>query len=77
LDCGFAPHEEEEERCKEVNMFFIWTHESRRCKTSISFLILQNQQRVCHTLAFAIYIEKYLKAKEEFMETQILHHAKI
>jgi hypothetical protein len=26
----------------------------------------------------AIYIKKYLKAKEEeFMETQILHHAKI
>jgi hypothetical protein len=25
----------------------------------------------------AIYIAKYLKAKEEFMETQILHHAKI
>jgi hypothetical protein len=25
----------------------------------------------------AIYIKKYLKAKEEFMETQIFHHAKI
>jgi hypothetical protein len=27
--------------------------------------------------SLAIYIEKYLKAKEEFMETQIFHHAKI
>jgi hypothetical protein len=25
----------------------------------------------------AIYIKKYLKAKEEFMETQIFHRAKI
>jgi hypothetical protein len=25
----------------------------------------------------AIYIKKYLKAKEEFMETQIFHHPKI
>jgi hypothetical protein len=31
-------------------------------------------------VAFAIYIKKYLKAKEEeeeFMETQIFHHTKI
>jgi hypothetical protein len=25
----------------------------------------------------AIYIKKYLKAKEKFMETQIFHHTKI
>jgi hypothetical protein len=25
----------------------------------------QQQQGVCHTMAFAIYIKKYLKAKEE------------
>jgi hypothetical protein len=33
---------------------------------------------VCHTMAFAIYIKKYLKAKERrIMETQIFHQAKI
>jgi hypothetical protein len=34
---------------------------------------------VCHTLyGLAIYIKKYLKAKEErIMETQIFHPAKI
>jgi hypothetical protein len=31
--------------------------------------------RVCHIVAFP-FILKHLKAKEEFMETQILHHAK-
>jgi hypothetical protein len=27
-------------------------------------------------VALPIYIKKYLKAKEKFMETQIFHHAK-
>jgi hypothetical protein len=34
------------------------------------------QQGVCHIVALPIYIKKYLKAKEKFMETQIFHHAK-
>jgi len=34
------------------------------------------QQGVCHIVALPIYIKKYLKAKEKYMETQIFHHAK-
>jgi len=41
----------------------------------ICFLNTKNKQTnkgvMCHTVAFAIYIKKCLKAKEEFMETQI------
>jgi hypothetical protein len=32
---------------------------------------------VCHTEALAIYIQRYLKAKEESWKTQIFHHTKI
>ncbi len=35
-----------------------------------------NNKSVSHC-GLAIYIKKYLKAKEELLETQILHHAKI
>jgi hypothetical protein len=37
----------------------------------------QNKTRgVLHRHGLAIYIKKYLEAKEEFMKTQIFHHAK-
>jgi hypothetical protein len=36
----------------------------------------QTRGRVTH-YGLAIYIKKYLKAKEEFWETQIFHHTKI
>jgi hypothetical protein len=37
-----------------------------------------NKTRGVSNYGLAIYIKKYyLKAKEEFMETQIFHHAKI
>jgi hypothetical protein len=36
-----------------------------------------NRQGVCHNVALPFYIEKYCKAKERIMETQIFHHAKI
>jgi len=35
-----------------------------------------NNKSVSHC-GLAIYIKKYLKAKEELLETQIFHHAKI
>jgi hypothetical protein len=34
------------------------------------------EQGVCHIVALAIYIKKYLKAKEELWKIQIFHHAK-
>jgi hypothetical protein len=36
-----------------------------------------SRTRVVSHCGLAIYIKKYLKAKEEIMETQIFHHAKI
>jgi len=36
-----------------------------------------NRDTGCVTLWLAIYILKYLKAKEELMETQMFQHAKI
>jgi hypothetical protein len=38
---------------------------------------LQTQTRGVSHCSLAIYIKKYLKAKQRIMETQILHHAKI
>ncbi len=31
-------------------------------------------QGVCHTVAFAVYIKKYLKTKRRIMKTQMFHH---
>jgi hypothetical protein len=35
------------------------------------------KQGVCHTMALSLNIEKYMKGKRRFMETQMFHHAKI
>jgi hypothetical protein len=41
-------------------------------------IMLYDEQKVgVSHYDLAIYIKKYLKAKEEIMETQIFHHAKI
>jgi hypothetical protein len=45
-----------------------------RAKNSID--VKTKQGGVSHC-GLAIYILKYLKAKEEFLKTQIFHHAKI
>ncbi len=41
------------------------------------FSFTMREQGLCHTVAFAIYIKKYLKAKEELWKLQYFHHAKI